>query len=1192
MNLLTELSVKRPVGVLTVLITLFIFAFDTLTSFKMASMPQMEMPMFILQTVYVGANPDTIEKLVTEPLSEVGQLVEGFDYETTISQANLSMVIFYFDYGTDMDKAYTDLQQEIDLVALPEDAMDPVLIQMSMDSSTIVQLSVSSTIGDDITSFINDTLVPELETLTGVAEVEVYGVNPGYISIQVDEIAMDQYGISMSQVNNAIAGAKFTIPAGEIEQGTQIISVSAIGELTSLPEIANAPIVTASGNTIIVDDVADVKYLQQKMDTASRYNGTDNLSITVTGTQDADVPAVAETILALCDEIVEDNPTIKVDVMSNEGQSIVDIIMSVAETLLIGIACCMLVLFIFFGDIKASLIVGSSIPLSLMMALIAMGVSGFELNSITGIALIIAIGMIVDSSIVVLESMFLAKRGDISYVDAAISGTKTVGASLVASTITTIVVYLPLAMMEGLSGQMFSQLGYTIVYNMIASIISAVTLVPLAFVLLKPRERKKLPINLVIKFLVTIYEWFVRHFVRWKLPAVINTILIVAATGFIATLVRMEMMPTIDSGYFSVTAEFRPGTKMEIISEETKVIEQMLEGDERITDYYMRASGNTATIDAYIVEGYETGDIVNEYKIELNKLPKMSIAVEAGSIMGAMPGTVVAGERTFTIESVIYADVERAANDITSRLYAYPEIMRVDSSVAEGKTQAELKIDPIKAASYGLSVSDVAMQMSMLNSGLDAGDIDLSGNEVEMRVEYPADKYDEIGEILNVKIATQRGQIPISDLVDVEFKSEALRIDRSKGKYNITLTAIFDQTYTEKINTVIDEFLTEDLGSGVSMTDANMDDMIAELMALGQAILIGTFLVFAVMAIQFESFRFSIMVMMSLAFGGIGAFSLLFIVDEALSMTSLMGFLMLVGLAVNNGILYVDTVRQLKQEMDLIDALVEAGKSRIRPIFMTTLTTILSMLPILFDDGEASMMLKAMALVIIGGLISSTVLILVLMPTFYLILDKKEKRGKKVRYQTAQDQDELQLERQQLEKEQFKIEYEREELLKQLQPLENEILQNKESQELQNREMQKLQEAQDLAEEQRVQAWQKLRREQEMQERQRQQDLQDGQDWQEQHEQQREQEQQKMDEMEDLHERQRIQDQRKRRDLKELLDIRNTQKIKELQDLQKSKEYIEQVLQKLSIREERLKQMEKELLEKEKAAFEKTWRVA
>ncbi|ONI46288.1 hypothetical protein AN641_01860 [Candidatus Epulonipiscioides gigas] len=994
MNLITELSVKRPVGVLTVLITLFIFAFDTLVSFKMATMPQMEMPMFFIQTMYVGANPDTIEDLITEPIAEIGQLVEGFDYEQTISRENSSIVIFMFDYGTDMDETYTELQQELNKVVLPEDAMDPILMQMSLDASTIMQLSISSTIGDDITSFINDTLIPELETLTGVAEVASYGLSPGYVSIEVDEIAMAQYGISISQISNAISGAKFTIPAGEVEQGTQLIKVSTIGELTSLPEIANTPIVTSSGNTIIVDDVADVKYIKEKMDTVSRYNGFDNLSITITGTQDADIPAVADAILAICDEIQSDNETIKIDIMSNEGQSIVDIIISVGETLLIGIACCMIVLFIFFGDIKASLIVGSSIPLSLMMALIAMGTMGFELNSITGVALIIAIGMIVDSSIVVLDSMFLVKSGAMNYVDAAIKGTKVVGASLVASTITTIVVYLPLALMEGLSGQIFSELGFTIVFCMIASIISAVTLVPLGFTVLKPKEKEKLPINIVLKLLVTMYEWFVRRFVNWKIPAVINAILIMLLTVFILSKVRMELMPAMYSGTFSITSEFRPGTKMEVISKETKVIEEILAQDDRIEKYYMTSSGNTSTVNASIKDEYDIETVVNEYKLKLSNLSKMSIEVTAASSTGSMPGSTVAGSRSITIESVNYADVERSAYSLINQLYEYPEIIQVNSSVADGKTQIELDIDAKMASSYGLTVSEVAMNISRLNSGIDAGEMDLSSNEVEIIVEYPSTRFDEINEILDVKIATSQGEIAIRDLVDVKFTNEALQIDRSRGKYNISLTAIFDIADTAKVNEILDKIFNQDLGPGVALMDYNNEDMITELMSLVKAILTGTFLVFAVMAIQFESFRLSIMVMFSLAFGGLGAFSLLYITDEAISMTSLMGFLMLVGLAVNNGILYVDAVGQLRKEMELIDALVEAGKTRIRPILMTTLTTILSMIPVLFGSGEATEMLSAMSLIIIGGLTSSTILILLLLPTFYLILSKKEKKKK------------------------------------------------------------------------------------------------------------------------------------------------------------------------------------------------------
>ncbi|OOB78387.1 MAG: hypothetical protein BEN19_09145 [Epulopiscium sp. Nuni2H_MBin003] len=986
---ITELSVKRPVAIFILLLTLVIFAFDTLVSFKMASMPPMEMPMFIVQTTYIGANAETIENLVTEPIADIGKTIEGFDYSQTISEANVSLIAFMFDYGTDMDETYMDLRSAIDRVELPEDASDPYLIQMSLDSSTILQLAVSSTVGDDITNFIEETLVPEIETNTGVAEVDVYGVNPGYVKVEVDETALKQYNLSLAQVNSAIASAKFTIPAGSVSAGTQILSVSAIGEIESLYEIANMPIITATGKTVRVNDVATVEYAMEKVDNLSRYNGVDNLSLTVTATQDADVPSVAREILAICDKIMTDNPTIKIDVMSNEGQAIVDIIVSVGETLLIAVGFCMIVLFIFFGDIRASLIVGSSIPISLMLALIMMGYSNFELNSITGIALIIAIGMIVDSSIVVLESMFLYKKGAVTFIEAAIKGTKMVGTSLIASTITTIVVYLPLALMEGLSGQIFSQLGYTIVYSMLASIIAAITIVPLAFVLLKPKAKPDMLINRLIAWILKGYAVVVRGMLKVKYLAVLLAIGIIGVTGYIFTQLPMEMMPSMDYGYFSVSLNFRPGTNLDVMSEQTKIIEDILHKDEAIEHYYTRISGNTANIDAYLAEGYRTEEIVDIYRTQVTNIAGTTIDISVGGMM--IPGSVEAGKRSITIESTRYEDVENVAYALIEEFYTYPEVRQINSSVSDGKSQFKLDIDSGLAATYGLSVAEVAQYIYMLNEGMSAGKMTLSGNEIDIKVHYPRESYDDINKILGASMTTQFGDVIIGELVDIDITNEPLSIDKLRGKYYIELELVFDLLDTAFVNQIVEDVLARGFENGVAAADYTTEEMIAELLAIGKAILTGAFLVFAVMAIQFESLRFSIMVMMSLAFGGIGAFSLIYFTGETISMTSLMGFLMLIGLAVNNGILYVDRVTQLRADMPIKEALIEAGCSRIRPILMTTMTTILSMIPIILGTGEASIMLRAMAMVIIGGLISSTILILILLPNFYLILAKKDK---------------------------------------------------------------------------------------------------------------------------------------------------------------------------------------------------------
>ncbi len=512
---LTKLVLKRPVATLLFLCTILIFGVTSIFGFKMGYTPSIQMPAYFITTVYVGATPEIVDSTISDPIESIGESVTGFSESTVISMEQMSMVVLVFDYDVDTDQTYTDLKTALDQVELPDDAMEPSLQQLDLDSLPMMTLSIASETGDDILSYANDTVLPQIESVSGVADVEVYGGTEDYIRIQADSSLLSQYGLSLSSISTALSINDFDVPIGDMSIGTQDISLSATASPDSLDDLQKTIITTSTGNLLVVGDIADVSIGSKTSDSISRYNGNDNVTISITAGQDANVTSVASDIEDVIDQLNRDNINVSIDIIDSDSDLIIESLLSVAQSLALSIVLCMIVLYLFLGNIKASLIVGSSIPLSLLLTLIAMNMAGFELNIITTGALIIAIGMMVDNSIVVLESIFKAKRegGDFRLV--AFKGCKIVGASVVASTITTIVVYLPLALLDGVSGQMFSQMGLTIVFAMVASLFAAVVLVPLFYYLWKPTE-KKAPIHKLLATLERGYEKAARKLLHRK----------------------------------------------------------------------------------------------------------------------------------------------------------------------------------------------------------------------------------------------------------------------------------------------------------------------------------------------------------------------------------------------------------------------------------------------------------------------------------------------------------------------------------------------------------------------------------------------------------------------------------------------------------------------------------------------------
>ena len=999
MNRLTRLVLKRPVSTLLAVLALFVFGFSSLMGLRLELMPDMEMPMKIVYTVYPGADSESVDDLVTSTIEDKVGSLSGVSSITSQSAENVSMVLLQYDYDKDVNDAYLDLRAALDQVKgdLPDDAQDPMIVEMNMDSMPSISYSVSTTDGTDALAFVKQDVVPELEALSTVAQVTVSGGQEQHIKVELNRDEMSQYGLDMNSIAQYMKASDFTIPLGSVDQGNQSISVISTADTDTVQAIRKIPLRTATGSLIQLSDVADVEWAVKDADSIARYNGEDTVTVSMTKNQSASTIGMVNSVKETMNDIQEGNDNIVVAATYDASDMIMESLSSVGSTLALGVILSMIVLFIFFGDWKASIIVGCSMPISLLMTVIVMSMMGFSLNIMTLGGLVIAIGMMVDSSSVVIESCFRANDRVPDFSEAALQGTTEVVASIVASTITTVVVYLPLCFSGGMTGQIFMQLGLTIVFSMVASLISAITLVPLFFKLYKPTQKKELRLNVFLDKVKEKYDHVERKLLHKKKTCLVVAVLLLVASFWILSMTNIVSMPTMDEGMISVEATFRPGTRVEVVNEQIVQIEDLVAADENVESYTLTASAGSATISATLKDDRKmtTQEVVDQWVQDTKDVSDMQLDITMSSSM-SMGSSMTGSGATLTVGSVNLEDVKDASEMIQDAAWNIPGVLNVSTDAGASTTQLRVVVDPLSAMSHGLTPTQVGGLLYSTLSGSTAMTITSDGEEYDVDLTFPEGTYDNATQLLDTEVAG----VPLSEMATLEYTDAAQTIMKMDGKYTVTVSATCLSDDKADIQDAMDEFLNtldlpDSVGEAETIMDKMQDDMFGD---MGKAIATALFLVFLVMAMQFESPKFSLMVMLSIPFSLIGAFGLVFISGTDFSMVGLMGVLTLVGTVVNNGILYVDGVNMLRRRMDIEDALIESGKTRLRPILITTLTTIISMTPsALGIGGKSAVMMQGMALVIIGGLVASTLLILLLMPVFYLMVYGTSKKTRKER---------------------------------------------------------------------------------------------------------------------------------------------------------------------------------------------------
>lgn len=1023
---LHAISVKRPVAVTMVVLIFVVLGLYSVSMLPLELMPDMDLSMAIVYTTYSNVGSEEVENLVTERIEGAISSVSGIDTITSESSEGSSMVMAQFNTGTDMDKAVQSMKDNIDLVSemLPEEAGDPMVMKIDMSMMPAAMMSVTYE-GYDLVQtkkFVDDNLKDKLEAVDGVASVTITGAQDRIIEVTVNPETMFGYGVSFSDVVSAVASQNSDMPAGTVVSKNKNMSVRSIGKIESVDEISQIPLVTKTGQVIYLNDVASVKDTYSDADTYSRLNGENSVLISITSESDANTVDVVNGIMKVLDSTKNSSPKFSYNVTMEQASYIEDAISSVAENAVVGALLAILVLLLFLGSVKNSLVIGISMPISVITTFVGMFISGMSLNVVSLGGLALGVGMLVDNSVVVLENIFRHRKelGKDART-AAVSGSGEVIGAVIASVLTTCIVYVPILFIDNMMSVMFKQLAFAIIFSQTASLITTFLIVPMLSSRIKNVDvaNKKLafilkPFDRFMKGFYKVYEKTLRWVLSHRKRFVFGVLAVFVLSFVVLSQLGMTLMATGDEGTVSVSVDMPQGTKIEDTDKMTRKIENIIMENENVENVsssvgssgILSSSSGGASITVTLKDDRKgtTTDIAQEIRESLSDIAGATIKVDVSNTAMSMSSDEV----EFQFTSADDKELENYVLEAEQVLAGIDGVTETETSISETKSEVRIRPDKAKAASYGLNASTLASIVKNTLDGATASKYTESGSEFDIKVVYPDGYADDYSQLLTLQLDTPTGQrITLGDIADVSVEQGYTTLTRVNQKRVITLTGKLYGVDMGSAKAAFEkELANHPMPDGVSMTTGgSYDVMIDSMVSLLQAILLGILLMYMVMAAQFESLIQPFIILGTLPLAMIGVVLSLVIARSPLSVVSCIGILMLMGIVVNNAILLIEFINTLKKEspdMPRTDILVRAGKTRLRPILMTTVTSILGFLPMAISTASGSEMMQPLAVVLIGGLSVGTVLTLLFIPVIYSLFDDRIMKHKAKKHR-AQD---------------------------------------------------------------------------------------------------------------------------------------------------------------------------------------------
>jgi len=1022
--MIAKASVNRPV--LTTIIFLIIILIGAV-SFQRLSidfMPSVEYPTVTVSASYGNVGPLEIEELITRPLEESLAAVQGVEEISSTSSEGSSRVSVSFEWGTDLDVATNDVRERIDRVSrsLPDDVDRPNIMKFDVNSMPILYLGVSSNMNLlDLRQVIEDQVQYRLERVNGVASTSIRGGLARELHVNLKAAKLKALGISPQTVITALNNENLNVPAGTYKKGNSDILIRTQGEFSSLNDISETVVAIKDGTPIRVGDIAEVEDSWQEITNLSRINGEEGLNLQIYKQSGSNTVEVAQAIKAEIEKINLDLPQIKIFTMMDQSKYIEQSINDVGFSAIIGGVLAVLILFLMLRNISSTFIISTAIPISIIATFALLYFGGFTLNIMTFGGLALGIGMLVDDSIVVLENIYRHREAGLNPIDSTITGTSEVVAAVVASTLTTLVVFIPVVFIQGMSGIIYQQMAAVVCFSLMCSLFVALSLVPMLasrFLHYTPAEHYDGE-NILHRFYsfseagFKKVEQYYSAFLKWALDHRKTVLLVTAGlfvfSVFLVRFIGVELMPTSDEGQVSVSLEMAVGTTLEPMDKVTlqaeeiirKKVPEMTSMLSNIGGGGWRSSGsNSSTINIYLVPKDErtrsSEDVANDLRRVLSNIP--GVTVTARQSTNFMLRMSASNTDSISVEVRGY-DLDTAkelAIKVNEIVQAVPGITDTNISRDEGRPEQILRIDRRKAADMGLTISLIGRALETAVSGSTASYLRESGNEYKILVRLSEEDRTELSDLFDLTVINNLGKpVVLRNVIVSESQEGPTQIERKDQERIISIRANFTG---RDMGSVI-----SDIRSGLRSLPIPKDFSVQfgsdyeEQQESFRELLIGCImaivLIYMVLAGQYESFKDPFIILFSIPMALIGVTVVMILTDTTFSMYAFIGAIIMAGIVVKNAILLVDYTNQLIHihGMELFEAIRLGGARRLRPIVMTTLATVLGMLPLSLGLGEGGETQVPMARVVIGGLLSSTLITLVLIPVVYSYFNWKHK---------------------------------------------------------------------------------------------------------------------------------------------------------------------------------------------------------
>jgi len=1013
-------AVKKPVTTALVFVAIVIFGLFSFNRLSIDLLPKIESNTIMVLTAYPGASAADIEMNISKPLENILNTVSDLKHITSSSKENMSIITLEFEFGIDIDVATNDVRDKFDLVenVLPDNAENPILFKFGTDDIPILLLSVTA---EESTSalykILDEKVSNPLARISGVGAVSIAGTPTREIQVYCDPYKMEAYGISIETIAAIIAQENRNMPAGSVDFGSNTFSVRVEGEFTDARQMLNLVVGSQNGRTVYLRDIARIEDSVQERAQETYNDGLRGGMIVVQKQSGANSVNIAKKVHDKLPEIQASLPTdVQLGIILDTSSSITNTINSLTETVLITFILVMLVVFVFLGRWRATFIIILTIPISLIGSFIYLLMTGNTINIISLSSLSIAIGMVVDDAIVVLENITTHIEKGSQPKQAAIHGTNEVSISVIASTLTILAVFLPLTMITGLSGILFEQLGWIVAITITLSTVAALTLIPMLaskMMRLNPKKGKLFtlfftPVEKGLDGLDRGYAKFLDWAVRHRGTVIIGAILIFAGSLALTPIVKTEFFPTQDNGSISINIQLPIGTRQDITRELALRIDNTLrekypeivkssftQGQADTDNVWASLSDNgthiiSFNIDIGSVEKRKRGivEIVGLMREDLKEYAEIKkYEVNIGGMGGGMGGQSSVDVEIYGFD---FATTDAIASELAKRMREAKGVDQVIISREDYTPEYQVEFDREKLALNGLNLSTASMFLRNRINGSVASYYREDGDEYEIRVRYAPEFRQSIEDIENIIVYNNLGQgIRIRDVGKVVERMTPPTIERKNRERVITVSAVagegavLSDMVTTANNSLKEMDIPPEINYVIAGTYENQQETFGDLIVLLILIII---LVYIVMAAQFESLVDPFVIMFSIPFAFTGVILGLTVTQTPLSVMAFIGAIMLVGIVVKNGIVLIDyTILCRERGMSIITAVIAAGKSRLRPVLMTTMTTVLGMIPMAIDRSEGSEMWNAMGMTVAWGLSISTLITLVIVPVVYSI---------------------------------------------------------------------------------------------------------------------------------------------------------------------------------------------------------------